>query len=82
MDYRTHLLDLAETYSAATGRSIARLSTICRNDGKFFKSLRGGAGCTMDTYCRTLNWFAVNWPPGVAWPKGVPRPEVDRRKAS
>ena len=83
MDYRSHILTLANAYCIATNRSLARVSTIVRNDGKFFRRLGEGAGCTMDTYAKCLRWFSEHWPEGLPWPDGVPRPaeEDDRRVA-
>lgn len=74
MDYRQQLLKLADDYSAGTGRSLARVATLVRNDGKFFKRLKLGAGCTMDTYERSLKWFSEHWPEGADWPVGIERP--------
>lgn len=74
MDYRGHLLSLAEAYAAATKRSLARVSTLVRNDGKFFDKLKEGKDCTMGTYQSSLQWFSDNWPTDTAWPEGVPRP--------
>lgn len=83
MDYRTHLLTLARAYGDATHRSLARVSTLVRNDGKFFRRLNEGAGCTMDTYAKCLRWFADHWPHDRSWPDGVPRPAADDdRKAA
>ena len=83
MDYRDHILTLANAYCEATGRSLARVSTIVRNDGKFFRRLGEGAGCTMDTYAKCLRWFSEHWPEGLPWPDGVPRPAgEDSREAA
>lgn len=71
MDYRTQLLRLAEAYSAATGRSEARVATLAQNQGQFFKHLRAGKGCSVDTYIKVARWFRDNWPDGVEWPPGV-----------
>ncbi len=77
MDYREHILTLADAYCIATNRSLARVSTIVRNDGKFFRRLREGAGCTMDTYQKCLRWFSEQWPDGLPWPDDVPRPHKE-----
>ena len=77
MNYRAHILTLARLYCEATGRSLSRVSTVVRNDGKFFRRLDEGAGCTMDTYGKCLRWFSEHWPEGTSWPDGVPRPPGD-----
>ncbi|HEY4136467.1 MAG TPA: hypothetical protein VGO34_14780 [Alphaproteobacteria bacterium] len=46
------------------------------NSGVFFARLRGGKGCSVDTYLKFKRWFFDNWPADVAWPEGVDRPEV------
>jgi len=74
MDYRSQLLVLGRAYAEATGRSLPRVATQVRNDGKFFKRLEDGGGCTMDTYGRCIQWFADNWPTSADWPDGVGRP--------
>lgn len=76
MDWRTELISLAEAYSQATGRSEARVATIVANQGAFFKSLRAGGGCTVDTALKVKRWFHENWPAGLAWPVGVTLPGI------
>lgn len=71
MDYRTQLLALAETYGAATGRSMARVATLAVNQGAFFDRLRNGSSCSVDTYLAVKAWFAENWPADATWPEGV-----------
>ncbi len=78
MDYRQRLLAVARGYCNATGLSLARVATKVHNHGAFFKRLEGGAGCTVDTYEKCLQWFSDNWPAGTKWPAGVMRPT--RRK--
>lgn len=75
MDYRSRLTTLADRYARATNRSLARVSTLVRNDGKFFDRLKDGRGCTVDTYESSLQWFSDHWPAGEPWPKGIMRPE-------
>lgn len=74
MDYRSQLLAVAKAYASARDLSLARVSTLVRNDGKFFKRLEEGAGCTMETFQRTLEWFSSNWPSQATWPAETPRP--------
>ena len=77
MDYRANLLTVAKAYGHATNRSLARVSTLVRNDGKFFDRIEKGAGCTMATYGLCMRWFSKNWPAGAEWPEGVDRPTAD-----
>lgn len=72
--YSAHLLTLVEQYCAATGLSEARVATLVRNYGGFFKRVRDGGAFTNRTYERVLQWFSDNWPAGEAWPEAVARP--------
>lgn len=74
MTLRDHLLTLAHGYAAARAISLARVSTLVRNDGKFFRRLGEGAGCTLETYELALAWFDRHWPEDTSWPAEVPRP--------
>lgn len=74
MDYRSRLLLLAHTYCAAANLSMARVATLVHNQGAFFKRLEEGAGCTVDTYEKCLQWFSDHWPAETPWPEGVMRP--------
>jgi hypothetical protein len=82
MDHKADLLTIAHAFGRATNRSLARVSTMVRNDGKFFDRLERGAGCTMATFEACMQWFADNWPDDVTWPEGiVRRPTKQRRLA-
>lgn len=74
MDYRTRLLMLARAYCAAQKISMARVATVVHDQGAFFKRLESGAGCTVDTYEKFLQWFSDNWPNAKAWPAEIARP--------
>lgn len=74
MDYRARLLTIARSYCDATGLSMARVATLVHNQGAFFRRLEGGAGCTVDTYEKCLQWFSDHWPEGVQWPHCAARP--------
>ncbi|TWA71876.1 hypothetical protein FBZ84_101142 [Azospirillum baldaniorum] len=76
MDYRTQLLTLAEAYARSTGLSEARIATLVRNQGVFFKRIRAGGGCSVDTYLDVKDWFAGHWPTDLPWPEGVDRPDI------
>lgn len=75
--YRSEqLVQLAETYARHKGVSLSRVSTIIRNDGKFFDSLKAGGDCKMRTFFETLGWFSSNWPRELRWPVNVSRPKA------
>jgi hypothetical protein len=88
MDHKADLLTIAHAFGTATNRSLARVSTMVRNDGKFFDRLERGAGCTMATYEACMQWFADNWPEDAEWPTGVtrrpakPKPQPIQREAA
>jgi hypothetical protein len=69
-----HIILLLETYAAAIGRSDRRVSTVVFNRGGRIDSLRAGADLTTRQAERAMQWFSANWPAGVDWPEGVPRP--------
>lgn len=68
---RDKLLRVADAYvrqiDHAGGKSLARVSTIVLNQGAFFRRLREGKSCTIDSYEAIVRWFADprNWPGGV-----------------
>lgn len=68
------LKNLAAMYSNHSGLSLATVSTYAANDGKFFRRLDEGAGCTLKTAERVIEWFAANWPDDLEWPRDIPRP--------
>ncbi|PWC48169.1 hypothetical protein TSA6c_17235 [Azospirillum sp. TSA6c] len=76
MDYRTQLLTLAECYGRSTGLSEARIATLAQNQGGFFKRIRAGKGCSVDTYLKVKGWFASHWPAALPWPDGVDQPDI------
>lgn len=74
MDSRLALLTLARTYSAATGRSLARIATLIHDQGALFKKLEAGGSCTIATFDKAVHWFSDHWPADAAWPEGIVRP--------
>jgi hypothetical protein len=74
MNHREKLLSLAHRFAEARGLSIARVSTLVRNDGKFFDGLATGKDCTLTTLEYCLQWFSNHWPSDATWPEGVDRP--------
>ena len=75
------LKNLATMYSCHSGLSLATVSTYAANDGKFFRRLDEGAGCTLKTAERVVEWFAANWPDDLEWPRDVPRPSKKKDAA-
>lgn len=72
------LTKLASSYSKQTGLKLATISTYAANDGKFFKSLSEGAGCTLRKADRIIQWFDGNWPADLEWPQDIPRPSLNK----
>lgn len=82
MDSRLILLTVARAYSAATGRSLARVATLIHDQGALFKKLEAGGSCTIDTYDKAMQWFSDHWPAGLAWPEGIFRPAPSEKAAA
>lgn len=76
------LLSLAELYASHRGLKLSTVATYAAKDGKFFKSLGDGAGCTLSKASRVVDFFDQHWPNDLEWPKGVARPSVGKRKAA
>ena len=78
------LTGLASSYSAHTGLKLATIGTYAADDGKFFRQLEEGAGCTLKKAARLVQWFSDNWPADLEWPADVPRPapSAQQRAAS
>lgn len=69
------LLKVAETYCAATGRSLEWLSeTISQTRTRnIFTRLALGKGCSTATLDKALRWLDQNWPDSATWPPDVLR---------
>jgi len=39
-----------------------------------FVNLATGRTCTVRSLERAARWFTCNWPVGLDWPEGIPRP--------
>jgi hypothetical protein len=76
MNYRLFLLNLIDRYCTHTGLSDARVSTQIFNHGNRIKQIREGAGFTVASFERALNWFSTNWPTEIDWPTDIPKPEI------
>ena len=74
------LLRLAELFASHRGLQLSTVSTYAAKDGKFFRSLREGAGCTLRKAQSVVAYFDLNWPADLAWPREVPRPRSPKKK--
>ncbi len=75
------LITLAEAYAEHLGLKLSTVSTYAAKDGKFFGSLKGASGCTLDRADTVLRWFSNHWPEDLAWPRDIPRPPKSRAAA-
>lgn len=71
---REQLLAVANAYSQASGRSLARVATLIHDQGALFKKLEAGGSCTIDTFDKAMRWFSDHWPENESWPQGIARP--------
>lgn len=72
-----HLIDLANRYCAATGKTRIALSKRVFNDGKVLDNLVDGKDITIGRFERAMRWFSENWPEGAEWPKHINRPKAE-----
>lgn len=78
----TSLTALARLYAAHRGLALSTVSTYAADDGKYFRRLEGGAGCTIGKANRIVRWFSDHWPPDLEWPRDIPRPPKSKREAA
>lgn len=76
------LLTLAQAISGHQNWSLSTVSIYAANDGKFFKRIAEGGGCTLRTAQRVLSWFADQWPADLEWPHDIPRPPKSKKEAA
>ena len=69
------VLSLARTYADCMDISLTTVGVRAANNDKMFVNLARGRTCTVRSLERAARWFACNWPIGLAWPEGIPRPE-------
>lgn len=74
MDAISHLLRLADLFSAASGLAETTISSRCFTDGKRLAAIRGGSDVGARRLARAVQWFSDHWPAGAAWPADIPRP--------
>ena len=73
----THILILSDAYIAHQKIAQKTLSSRLFKDVNKLPALYSGADITVSRFNDTMEWFAKNWPEGLAWPVVVPRPDVD-----
>jgi hypothetical protein len=78
------VLALARAYADCVGVALTTVGVRSANNDKMFVNLARGRTCTVRSLERAARWFACNWPPGLDWPEGIPRPEPcsDRDRAA
>jgi len=75
-----NLITLAERLSSFLGISEATISNKCTSHARFFKRLRDGYGCSVDTFNSVSQWFSDHYPEGLEWPRDIPRPPQSKKK--
>jgi len=81
-DFKAQLLDVVDRYAEATETTLPTLGKEIMNDTQFFKRLRDGKSCTLDTATRVLQWLSERWPANVKWPSYVARPAPTEGEAA
>lgn len=74
MKMRDQILVVADFYAARCGVGRKRVSTIVMNRGSKLDDIAEGGDLTTGIFERAMAWFSDNWPEGLDWPAGVPRP--------
>lgn len=77
-----HLLKLASAFALHRELSLSTVSTYAANDGKFFRRLSSGSGCTVRRAAALLKWFDRHWPEDLEWPSDIPRPSRTKETTS
>lgn len=67
------LIKLAKTYRDNVNTTDTALSYRIGGNGKFLGRLLAAGDMRSGPCERASIWFDENWPPGVAWPRDVPR---------
>jgi len=65
VNYRRELLDKANAWCKATGRTLSHLGRLILKDGAFFirlKKKKSRCGCRPETYFKIKKWFHKNMP--------------------
>lgn len=75
-ELQDHLFACGTAYAAAKSLELSTVGRLSAADGAFFERLKDGKTFTARKYDTVMAWFASNWPEGLAWPEGAPRPAV------
>jgi hypothetical protein len=76
-----HLIDLAEVYARSEAVEEKTVSNRVFGDSKKLTAMRSGGDITVGRFNAAVRWFSANWPEGVDWPNGIPRPEFAKEAA-
>ncbi|MER2535513.1 MAG: hypothetical protein ABTQ31_10170 [Rhizobiaceae bacterium] len=76
MQLKEQLLLVADRFAEASGIGRKRVSTIVLNGGAKLDAIAAGRDLTTGSFERAMLWFSANWPEGLDWPAGVPRPTL------
>lgn len=77
----THLLELADAFSAHTGLAPATISKRAVGRATLFSRMQENKGCTVDSAVLAFRWFSENWPGDLEWPREIPRPRKKKEAA-
>lgn len=66
---------VAQAYAKATGKSLARTSTLIFNGGSRLTAIIEGGDLNTRSFEKAMGWFSENWPEAVDWPIGIQRPQ-------
>lgn len=88
METKHALVTLAEALAAHQGVShfaiSMRATGSMREKGKgdfFLRLMLPNADCRNRTFDRMINWFDLNWPGDLEWPRHIPRPRKKKEAA-
>ncbi|MCF1502168.1 hypothetical protein L0F51_00105 [Afifella sp. H1R] len=77
-----NLISCAEAYCRERGRKRSTIGRLAAGDWRFFDRLADGSSSfTARKYDEVMTWFSANWPDGLDWPAGVPRPQTSEAAA-
>jgi hypothetical protein len=71
---RANLATLTALFSKHAGASAAKIGQSALNDNTFLPRVANGAGFSVRTYDRVVEWLSANWPAEVGWPENIDRP--------
>jgi hypothetical protein len=71
------LIRLADVYANAVEVEPVTVSWRVFNDSKKLHALQHGADIQVRRAEAAIRWFSENWPPGVKWPREIPRPVAE-----